>query len=193
MRKKMFVLYPSLGVGHLNPMVELAKNLLRHGHAVTIAVIDPPDADGMSAGAVARLAASNPAIAFSLLPSPASRDPAAHPVKRSLNTLRLANPVLREFLPSQPAVDALVLDMFLPAYFFFPSGASVLAVFLNLPYIYPTVPSFREMGKAPLHFPGVPPIRAMDMVFPTMDKDSEPIKVRLYQFKRIPEGTGCCC
>jgi hypothetical protein len=27
---KTFVLYPSLGVGHLIPMVELAKNLLRH-------------------------------------------------------------------------------------------------------------------------------------------------------------------
>ncbi|KAL6851755.1 hypothetical protein ACP4OV_020319 [Aristida adscensionis] len=202
MGKKTFVLYPSLGVGHLNPMVELAKNLLRHGHAVTIAVIDPPDADAMSAGAMARLAASNPAIAFRLLPAPVSPDTAAHPVKRSLDTLRLANPALREFLRSQPAADALVLDMFcvdaldvaaevgVPAYFFFASNASVLAVFLNLPYIYPTVPSFREMGKAPLHFPGVPPIRAMDMVFPTMDKDSEPIKVRLYQFKRIPEGTG---
>ncbi|KAL6851756.1 hypothetical protein ACP4OV_020320 [Aristida adscensionis] len=203
MGKKTFVLYPSLGVGHLIPMAELAKNLLRHGHAVTIAVINPPDADATSVAAVARLAASNPAIAFRLLAAtPASPNPAAHMAKRGLDRLRLANPALREFLRSQPAVDALLLDMFcvdaldvaaelsLPAYFFFPCGASVLAAFLHLPYIYPTVPAFREMGKAPLHFPGVPPIRGMDMVLHMVDKESEAMKVLLYQVTRIPEGSG---
>jgi UDP:flavonoid glycosyltransferase YjiC (YdhE family) len=63
---KTFVLYPSLGVGHLNPMVELAKHLLRHGHTVVIAVVDPPDTDAVSADAVARLAAANPSIAYQL-------------------------------------------------------------------------------------------------------------------------------
>jgi UDP:flavonoid glycosyltransferase YjiC (YdhE family) len=66
--KKTFVLYPSLGVGHLIPMVELAKRLLRDGIDVVIAVVDPPAAEAVSAAAVARLAADNPAIAFRLLP-----------------------------------------------------------------------------------------------------------------------------
>jgi len=35
-------------------------------------------------------------------------------------------------------------ELSVPAYLFFPSGASDLAVFLNLPYYYPTVSSFRE-------------------------------------------------
>ncbi|XP_062231952.1 anthocyanidin 5,3-O-glucosyltransferase-like [Phragmites australis] len=202
MGKKTFVLYPSLGVGHLIPMVELAKNLLRHGLGVVIAVIDPPDTDAVTAAAVARLAAANPTITFRLLPAPASSDLDAHPVKRSLDTLRLANPALREYLRSLPAVDALLLDMFcvdaldvaaelgVPAYFFFASAASVLAVSLNLPHYYPTIPSFKDKGKALVHFPGMPAIRALDMPLMVQDKESDPTKVRLYQYKRIPEGRG---
>ncbi|KAL6609614.1 hypothetical protein ACP70R_039583 [Stipagrostis hirtigluma subsp. patula] len=202
MGNKTFVLYPSLGVGHLIPMVELAKHLLRHGHGVAVAVANPPDADAASADAVVRLAAANPDIAFRLLPAPPSHDPAGERVKRNTDTLRLANPVFRDYLRSLPAVDAILLDMFcgdaldvaaelgVPAYYFFASGASVLAVFLNIPYFYPTLPSFREMGKTPLHFPGVPPIRALDMLLAMQDKDSEPSKARMYQFSRIPEGSG---
>jgi UDP:flavonoid glycosyltransferase YjiC (YdhE family) len=203
MTKKTFVLYPSLGVGHLNPMVELAKRLLRDGVDVVIAVVDPPNVEAVSAAAVARLAADNPAIAFRLLPAPASPDVAAHPVRRSDETLRLANPALREFLSALPAVDALLLDMFcvhaldvaaeldIPAYFFFASAAGDLAVLLNLPYLYPTLPSsFREMGKDLVHSPGMPPIRALDMPVSVQDKESDSAKVRLHQFKRIAEGAG---
>ncbi|KAL5202359.1 hypothetical protein ABZP36_013311 [Zizania latifolia] len=204
MRAKTFVLYPSLGVGHLNPMVELAKNLRRRGLGVVVAVVDPPDNDATSADAVARLAAANPSITFRLLPAPSSPALGAHPTKRSLDMLRLSNPVLREFLRSLPTVDALLLDMFcvdaldvaaeldIPAYFFFASAASDLAVFLNLPYYYPNVnvPSFKDMGKALVRFPGMPPIRAIDMPAMLVDKESEQSNVRLYQFKRIAEGQG---
>jgi hypothetical protein len=200
--KKTFVLYPSLGVGHLIPMVELAKRILRHGLDVVIAVVNPPDAEAVSAAAVARLAFDNPAIAFCLIPASASPDTAAHPVKRSDDTLRLANPALREFLRALPAVDALLLDMFcvhaldvaaelgVPAYFFFASAAGDLAVFLNLPYLYPTLPSFREMGKELVRCPGMPPIRALDMPLTMHDKESDRTKARLHQFSRIPEGAG---
>ncbi|XP_047069819.1 anthocyanidin 5,3-O-glucosyltransferase-like [Lolium rigidum] len=201
---KTFVLYPSLGVGHLIPMVELAKHLLRHGHNVVVAVVDPPDSDAVSADMVARLAAANPSIDFRLLPAPPGPDPAAHPVKRSLDTLRLANPVLRDFLLSMPApgADALLLDMFcvdaldvaaeidVPAYFFFASAAGDLAVFLNLPYSYPDLPSFKDMGDTLVRCPGMPPVRAVDMPPTMQDKESDPTKVRLYQFRRIPEGRG---
>ncbi|RLN05529.1 anthocyanidin 5,3-O-glucosyltransferase-like [Panicum miliaceum] len=194
MGKKTLVLYPSLGVGNLTPMVELAKALLRHGLATLIAVVDPPDVDTVSAAAVSRLAAANPGITFRLLPAPASPEVGVHPVRRSLDTLRLANLALRDLLRSLRAgpgsVDALLLDMFcvdaldvaaelgVPAYFFFPSAASDLAVFLNLPYFYPTVPSFREMDRdAPVRCcPGMPPIRAADMLQTVQDKESEAAK-----------------
>jgi UDP:flavonoid glycosyltransferase YjiC (YdhE family) len=206
MEKKTLVLYPSLGVGHLTPMVELAKALLRHGLSVLIAVVDPPDADAVTTAAVARLAAANPAISFRLLPALARPDAGAHPVRRSMETLRLANPALRDLLRSLPrgGADALLLDMFcvdaldvaaelgVPAYFFFPSAASNLAVFLNLPYFYPTVPPFMDMDRnTPVHCcPSMPPIRAVDMLQAVQDKESEAAKVRLYQFKRMAEGTG---
>ncbi|CAD6333135.1 unnamed protein product [Miscanthus lutarioriparius] len=204
-KKRTFVLYPSLGVGHLIPMVELAKHLLRHGHGALIAVVDPPDTDAVSAAAVARLAVANPAIAFRLLPAPASPDVGAHPVKRDLDTLQLANPALRDLLRDSlaGAVDALLLDMFcgdaldvaaelgVPAYFFFASAAGDLAVFLNLPYLYPTLPSsFRDMGEALVRCPGMPPIQALDMPWTVRDRDSDATKVRMYQWKRIPEGRG---
>ncbi|CAN6341314.1 unnamed protein product [Urochloa humidicola] len=201
-KKKTFVLYPSLGVGHLIPIVELAKHLLRHGLSVLVAIVDPPDTDAVSAAAVARLAAANPAISFRLLPAPASPDAGAHWVKRSHDTLRLANHALRELLRSLPVVDALLLDMFcvdaldvaaelgVPAYFFFASAAGDLACFLNLPYLYPTLPSFKDMGKTLVRCPGMPPIPALDMVITMQDKESDQTKVRLYQFARIAEGRG---
>ncbi|KAJ1269791.1 hypothetical protein BS78_06G004400 [Paspalum vaginatum] len=207
--KKTLVLYPSLGVGHLNPMVEVAKAILRHGLGVLIAIVDAPDTDAVSAAAVARLSAANPAIDFRLLPlpapAPAPASPEVHPVRRSLDTLRLANPALRDLLRSlRPARLALLLDMFcvdaldvaaelgVPAYFFFASAASDLAVFLDLPYYYPTVPSFGDMAKDTLVrcCPGMPPIRAVDMLKTVQDKESEATKVRLYQFRRMAEGRG---
>ncbi|CAN6372421.1 unnamed protein product [Urochloa humidicola] len=191
--KKTFVLYPWLGVGHLIPMVELAKLLRRHGLAVVVAVVDSPDTDaGVLGATVANLAAANPAISFCFLSAPVSHD-----------LLRLASPApLRELLRSLPAVDALLLDMFcvdaldvaaelsIPAYFFFTSAAGDLACFLNLPYLYPTLPSFKDIGKALVHCPGMPPIRALDMVASMQDKESNHTKVRLHQFKRILEARG---
>ena len=90
------------------------------------------------------------------------------------------------------ALSDIAAELSVPAYFFFPSGASDLAVFLNLPYYYPTVPSFREMGKTTLvrYFPGMPPIRAVDMLQSIHDKESDATKVRLYKFKRMVEGRG---
>jgi len=90
------------------------------------------------------------------------------------------------------ALSDIAAELSVPAYFFFPSGASNLAVFLNLPYYYPTMPSFREMGKTTLvHcFPGMPPIRAVDMLQSIHDKESDATKVRLYKFKRMVEGRG---
>nr|QHG10986.1 UGT706C11 [Avena strigosa] len=202
---KTFVLYPSLGVGHLNPMVELAKFLVRQGHNVIVAVADPPDSDAVSADAVARLSAANPCIDFRRLPAPPNPDPAAHPLQRILDTLRLCNPVLRDFLRSLPGpgAHALLLDMFcvhaldvaaelaLPAYFFFVSPAGALAVLLNLPHSYPEMPSFKDMGhQALVRFPGMPPFRAVDMPQGMHDKDSDLTKGLLYQFSRIPEGRG---
>ena len=90
------------------------------------------------------------------------------------------------------APSDVVAELSVPTYFFFPSGASDLVMFLNLPYYYPTMPSFREMGKTTLvrYFSGMPPIRAVDMLQSIHDKENDATKVRLYQFKRMAEERG---
>ena len=177
MAQKTVILYPSLGVGHLNPMVELAKVFLRRGLAVIIAVVDMPDKDSVSAEALARLAAANPDIAFRLLPVPSrGTEPCSHPVMRIIDVLRVANPVLLGFLRTLTAVDAIVLDMFcmdaldvaadlnIPAYIFFSSALGDLAIMLHMPYYYPTaLSSFKDMLETKLHFPSMPPICALDI------------------------------
>jgi hypothetical protein len=110
-KKKTFVLYPLLG-GPPDPDGGAGQAPHPPGLGVVIAVVDPPDAEALSAAAVARLAADNPDIAFRLLPSPASPDVSAHPVKRRDDTLLLTNPALRDFLRALPAVDAILLDLF---------------------------------------------------------------------------------
>ncbi|CAN6225734.1 unnamed protein product, partial [Urochloa humidicola] len=47
-------------------------------------------------------------------------------------------------------VDALdvAAELGVPAYFFFASAAGDLACFLNLPYLYPTLPSFKDMKNS---------------------------------------------
>ena len=91
-------------------------------------------------------------------------------------------------------VDALdvAAEVGVPAYFFFASAAGDLAVFLNLPYLYPTLPSsFREMGETLVRCPGMPtPIQALDMPWTVLDRESDGTKVRMYQWKRIAEARG---
>ncbi|KAM0868956.1 hypothetical protein ACQ4PT_041005 [Festuca glaucescens] len=205
MTEKTVVLYPTLGVGHLNPMVELAKAFLRRGVAVTIAVVDPPGKDPVLEAAVARLAVACPSMTVRLLPiPPACADkPYSHGAMRMLAELRLASPVLREFLASLPAVDALVFDMFcidaldvgaelaIPTYMFYPSAAGDLAIYLQVPDCCRAAPSsFKDMGKTPLHFSGVPPVRALDMPGTMIDRESELCRTRVQQLARMPEARG---
>ncbi|CAL4974190.1 unnamed protein product [Urochloa decumbens] len=202
--QKTVILYPSLGVGHLNPMVELAKLFLRRGLAVVIAVVDSPDKDSVSADAIARLAAANPGMAFRLLPVPSTgRDDYPNPVMRIIDVMRVSNPALREFLRALPAVDALVLDMFctdaldvaaelaIPPYFFSPSALGYIAIVLHLPDYYPTAPaSFKDTPEAVLQFPGAPPIRALDIASTVQDRGSDIARARLAQCARMLEARG---
>nr|TKW16674.1 LOW QUALITY PROTEIN: hypothetical protein SEVIR_5G314700v2 [Setaria viridis] len=182
-KQKTVVLYPSLGV-------ELAKVFLRRGVAVVIAAVDSPDATG-------RLAAAIPGITFRHLPVP----PTSHPIMRTIDVLRVAKPALRAFLRALPAVDVLVVDMFctdaldvaaelgVPDYFFFTSALGDLAVMLHLPYNFPARP-LRDMPETALHFPGVPPIRAMDMATTMQDRESDIARARLRQCARMPGARG---
>jgi hypothetical protein len=196
---KTVVLYPGLGVGHLTPMVQLAKLFVQHGVAVTVALVEPQVESASFSAVVARAAATNPSVTFHVLPAPVT----AEARLGNIDYLRLMDAALRDFLRSLPAVHALVLDMFcagsldvaaelgIPAYFFFASGASFLAVFLNLPSVAAGMgtTSFAELGDSPLRLPVAPPFKATDLPKVVLD-DDEGTKAILRMAERIAESSG---
>jgi hypothetical protein len=203
--KKSVVLYPGLGVGHLTPMIQLAKVFLQHGVDVTVALVEPPVKAPDFSAVVARAAASNPSIPFHVLPPPPSAPGGTpkHHVVQLFDFLGAMNAPLRDFLRSQPrAVDALVVDMFccdaldvaaelhLPAYFFYASGAGSLAVFLNIPSVGAGMTTtFGEMGDSLLTLPGAPPFKASEL--PVGDPNEREVARLIWRmFERMPEADG---
>jgi len=199
MDKTTVVLYPGLGgIGHLTPMVQLAQLFVQHG----VALVKPQEEPASSfSAAVARAAAANPSITFHvLLPPPC---PAEEEAPRDMfDRHRLMDAPLRDLLRSLPAVRALVLDMFcagsldvatelgIPAYFFFASGATILAIYLNLSSVVANMGrSFAELGDSPLSLPGAPPFRAADLPKIVLD-DDDATRVFVRLFERMPESNG---
>lgn len=203
------VMYPGLGVGHLVPMVELAKVFLQHGLAVTVVLVESPIKGMDFSAVVARVKASNPSITFHVLPAPppapagsSSDSTSTHHIIQMFQFLNAMNAPLRDFLRSLPSVHALVFDMFcadvldvaaelnLPAYFSYASGASDLAVFLNMPSMRAGMnTSYEELGDSIVSFPGVPPFKASDLPSEVFN-DGEASKAILRMFDRMTEANG---
>ncbi|CAL4898192.1 unnamed protein product [Urochloa decumbens] len=209
-KKKTVVLYPGFGVGHLTPMLELAKVFLRHaGDAldVAVALAEPPIMNAGFHAAVARAQAANPSVSFHILPTPSSSSAAGEPEEplvTIMRFLRATNAPLRSFLRSHsPPAAALILDMFcadaldvaaelaLPAYFLFPSGAAGLAVFLALPAARAAIGGaggFGSLGAgAVLTFHGAPPMRVSELS-QGLAEDGESCRAMLRVAARMPEG-----
>jgi hypothetical protein len=205
--KKTVVLYPGLGVGHLVPMVELAKVFLKHDVAVIVALVEQPGAKSADfSAAVARAKASNPSVDFHVLPppppSPSSEDASTIHVVKIFRFLTAMNAPLRDFLRSLPSVDALILDMFcvdaqdvaaeleLPVYFFYASGAAALAIFLNLPgRIAGGSLKIEELGDSVITSPGVPPFKASELPA-DLRNNAEARTAILGMFDRMPKADG---
>ncbi|XP_006644669.1 anthocyanidin 5,3-O-glucosyltransferase-like [Oryza brachyantha] len=198
------VLYAGMGVGHLLPMVELAKLFLSRRFDVTIAVPATPGSAATGSPTIAGIAASNPSVTFHHLPPPPSyADPDPNPLLLMLDVLRLSVPSLVSLLGSLPSVSALVLDIFcaeavnaaaalhVPAYIYFTSSANTFATSLGLMYHdSTTTASLKDMGKAVLRFPGVPPVRASDMPSTLQDRESRFYKARTKLYACAMESSG---
>ncbi|GJN28751.1 hypothetical protein PR202_gb16913 [Eleusine coracana subsp. coracana] len=190
-KKQTVVLYPFPGVGHIVPMVQLAKVFLRHGYHVTIVLIEPPSGlPGFGAGDVAR---SNPSISFHVLPripDPVESAGNKPPFLVMLELMRRYNDELQEFLLSiilrQQHLHSLVTSMFtahavdvaaklrVPVYTFFASPAAVLAVVTQLPALLAGRTSgLKELGETPLEFLGVPPFPASHIMPEVLEHPEE--------------------
>ncbi|KAG0551183.1 hypothetical protein BDA96_01G401300 [Sorghum bicolor] len=185
MEQQTVILYPSPGVGHIVPMVQLAKVILTHGYDVTMVIAEPavssPDFRIVDVG---RVAASNPAITFHVLPPVPYADlavPGKHHFLLTLQVLRRYNDELERFLRSivpRQRVHSLVAGMFstcavdvgaklgVPVYTLFASAAATLAVVAQLPALLSgrRGAGLKELGDTPLRFLGVPPFPASHLV-----------------------------
>ncbi|CAL4981921.1 unnamed protein product [Urochloa decumbens] len=201
------VLYPTPGMGHLFAMVELGRALAARGLNITVVILDPPYDTGAPAPFLAAVSAANPSIYFHRLPPPAADDlpPVAskHYEALIIAAVRASIPHLRRLLaaPSMLTPAALVVDMFsgaaldvsmelgVPSYFFFTSGAACLAFFLHLPALHAqSAASFRDMGDELIQVPGIPPFPATHAVHATMDRGD----VAYGGFMDAAAGLGRC-
>lgn len=78
----------------------------------------------------------------------------------------------------------------IPAYYFFTSGAGVLASFLYLPAMHRnTTESFKDLDIN-LHFPGLPPIPAADMLKPLLDRTDKAYHYFVEFTTKFPKSDG---
>ncbi|OEL26332.1 UDP-glycosyltransferase 88B1 [Dichanthelium oligosanthes] len=209
--KKTVVLYPGILASHFVPMMQLADALQEEGYDVAVAVIDiTMERDTAFAAAVDRAASSKPSVAFHTLSR--IRDPpavidGAQVLLWYFEVVRRYNERLHDFICCSmdvASVHALVVDLGsvdaldvakklgIPVYTFYPTSASTLAVFLQLPSIRAQgQPSFRELGDAHLIFHGVPRMPASHLI-PEMleDPESEVYKVMMSKFRKNLEADG---
>ncbi|XP_044486448.1 hydroquinone glucosyltransferase-like [Mangifera indica] len=184
-------LVPTPGMGHLIPLVELAKRLALH-HDFHVTFIIPTDGSPMKPQR--KVLQSLPDSISTIFLPPANFDDMPQDIKietrisltlsRSLSSLRETLKVLTE----STRLVALVADLFgtdalevakefdILGFLFFPSGAMVLSFVLNLPELDKKVTcEFRDWPE-PIQLPGCVPIYGRDLADPVQDKKSEPYK-----------------
>ncbi|GFZ06426.1 UDP-glucosyl transferase 88A1 [Actinidia rufa] len=205
------VLYPSPAIGHLISMVELGKLLLKHYPSLSIKVLITtlPFNTGSTVPYINRVSATTTSITFHHLPtislSNSNSNSSPHHETLAFEVLRLNNPYVHQALVSfskNCTVRALIMDFFctpalsvavelkIPAYYFFTSGACVLDSFLYLPTIHRnTTKSLKDLNTN-LEFPGLPPIPSADMAKPMLDRNDEAYEGFLNASNHLPKSAG---
>ncbi|KAF3336278.1 Anthocyanidin [Carex littledalei] len=159
--KKVVLCACSMGVSHLVPMVELAKQFIDRGISVAIPVINVGPAVDWS---------QNFAIPILFQTSPST---SSHSLRSFLIEQSQTSPISAVIL-DMFCVDALdvAAELGIPAYFSMASGATSLAVFFQLSTYFATH-SFGK-NKTLLLFHGVPPLLASHLPhFPNEAFDPE--------------------
>ncbi|KAJ4963912.1 hypothetical protein NE237_023851 [Protea cynaroides] len=181
-----------MSMGHLVPMVELGKLILRHCHhrfSVTILIAEGPlGTPDVITTFLRHISESIHSIYFHYLPS-FSMNPSLHGNRASsfVDFINLNNPNLRQALQTISktySVRAFVIDFFgnlalnvasdlgIPTYYFLTGGAVTLSFFLHLPTIHnQTTKSFKDTPTTHLHFPGLPSIPASNLPEPVQDRE----------------------
>ncbi|XP_061348288.1 UDP-glycosyltransferase 1-like [Gastrolobium bilobum] len=209
MMKDSIVLYPALGRGHLTSMVELGKFILTHNpsFSIKILILTPPNNNNQHTPStthfgcdattqyIATVSATIPAITFHQIPTisfPASTTLPPHIL--SLELCRRSNQQVRHVLQSiskTTNIKAIVMDFLnysatqititlnIPIYFYYTSGASTLAVFLQLPTIHEKTTKSIKDFQMHLQIPGLPKIPTTELPTEVQDRASQSYQVYL--------------
>ncbi|TXG50642.1 hypothetical protein EZV62_023166 [Acer yangbiense] len=198
---------PTPGMGHLIPLVELAKRLVLH-HNFRVTFIVPND--GSSMKTQKKLLESLPEslmISTVFLP-PVSFDDLPGDVKietRITLSLSRSLPAFRDclkVLAGSTRLVALVVDLFgvaafevarefnVPPYIFFPTTAMLLSfIFLSPEFDEKFTCEYKDLAE-PLQIPGSVPVHGRDVADPFQDKKDEAYKWVLYLAKNYPSASG---
>ncbi|KAK4551227.1 hypothetical protein RGQ29_032453 [Quercus rubra] len=188
-QKPHIALLPSPGMGHLIPLVELAKLLLLH-HDFHITCIIPV-LGSPSKAMKAVLQALPTSIDNVFLPPVILEEEEIKGLKLEVQAMltltRSLPPLLDHF-----GIDALDIarELNISPYIFFSSNAFALSLAFHLPKLDETVPcEYRDLPE-PLKLPGCIPIHGRDLIEPVQDRTSELYKMFLTNAKRYRLAEG---
>ncbi|GJM99740.1 hypothetical protein PR202_ga16869 [Eleusine coracana subsp. coracana] len=209
-KQQTVVLYPIPFVGHVLPMLQLAKVFLRHGYNITMVLVElPVGSPDFGAGVTDRIRALNKSISFHVLPAVSydhTENSSKPPLLVLLQLMRRYNDALQAFLCSIPRrrLHSLVTCMFsahaadvaaklrVPVYTFFASSASLLAVVAQLPPLLAgRKTGLKDLGEEPMEFLGVPPFPASHLM-PSflLDPEDDMFRTMISVLKRCTGTDG---
>ncbi|KAB1215466.1 Hydroquinone glucosyltransferase [Morella rubra] len=196
---------PTPGMGHLIPLVELAKRLVVQ-HDLFITFILPTDGSSTKPQE-AVLEALPDSISYIFLP-PANFDDLPEDVSietRISLSLSRSLPALRDSfknLSGSTRLVALVVDLFgtdafdvakefgVPSYIFFPTTAMCLSFVFYLPELDESCScEFRDLPQ-PFKLPGCVPVHANDLMDPLQNRKDEAYRLVLHISKKYPLASG---
>ncbi|XP_016651183.1 PREDICTED: hydroquinone glucosyltransferase-like [Prunus mume] len=197
---------PTPGLGHLIPLVELAKRLVVH-HNFTVTFIIPNDGSSMTPQKKVLQALNPQSISSTFLPPVNFGDlpDDAQIEARIALTMTRSLPALRDslkVLAESTRLVALVVDVFgadafdvanecnVAPYMFWSTNAMALSFGFYLPWLDETTScAYRDMPK-PVRFPGCVPLHGRDFLDPVHDRSNQGYKSTLRICKKFKLASG---
>jgi len=190
MEEETLVLYPAPGRGHIVPMVELAMLLLQTHHYSIIILLTNGFPDHPTINAyIQSISTSHPSISFHNLPHtpPPTFTTTLSFVAKVMNfinsnTHNVTTTLSR--ISKTTTVKAFIIDficsssmepassMGIPVYYFFTSGAAILALLSYFPKLHQEMSvSFKDMVGVELRVPGNAPLKAVKLPEPILERE----------------------
>ncbi|KAL1357891.1 hypothetical protein HN51_009734 [Arachis hypogaea] len=201
------VLYAAPSIGHIVSMVEVAKRLSLRRHNITILLttgfLDHPSTDAY----IHRISTDHPSISFHRFPHSDPPPPGTLSLTaRALHFIRNNVPNVTSALTlisKTSTVKAFVIDIFctsamdaassmgIPVYYFFTSGAAMIALYIYFPLIHEQTEKSLKDLKVELRVPGMTAgVRAWEMPEPLLDREDPCYEEMVYFCRQLPRSSG---